>query len=68
MQDALNAAVVQDPDGSMFTVQTGSGCPDLAAAPGDHVFIRAGGARTDLILLQQHETCAVAQMNRAAGD
>ena len=67
-KDAANAVVVQDPDGSMFTVETDSGCSDVVAAPGDHVFVRYSGSRTDLILLQQHETCAVAAMNPTVGD
>ena len=66
--DVSTAVVVQDPDGSMFTVETDSGCPGVGAAPGDHVFVRYSGPRTDLILLQQHETCAVAAMNAAVGD
>jgi hypothetical protein len=68
VSDASNAVVVQDPDGSMFTVEPDGGCPDLVAAPGDHVFVRYSGSRTDLIFLQQHETCAVAAMAAAASD
>jgi hypothetical protein len=68
VQDGSNGVVVEDLQGSMFTVQPDTGCPDVVAAPGDHIYIRTGAARTDLIDLQQHETCAVAQMNPAAGD
>src|SRR3954451_2267158 len=60
LQDGSNAVVVEDPSGSMFTVETANGCPDADAAVGDHVFVRSGGSQTDLILMQQHETCAVA--------
>jgi hypothetical protein len=49
----------------MLTVETASGCPDLVAAVGDQVFMRTGGAQTDLILLQQREICAVADVHAA---
>lgn len=62
-QDASNAGVVEDASGSRFTVETGDGCPDLDAAVGDHVFMRSGGSQTDLVLVRQHETCAVAAMH-----
>jgi len=65
LQDGSNAVVVEDPSGSMFTVETANGCPDVDAAVGDHVFVRSGGSQTDLILVQQHETCAVAAMHTA---
>ncbi len=65
LQDGSNAVVVEDASGSLFTVQTGDGCPDVAAAVGDRVFVRLGGSQTDLILMQQHETCAVAAMRPA---
>jgi hypothetical protein len=65
LSDDLNAVVVEDPSGSMFTVEIADGCPDLDAAVGDHVFVRSGGQQTDLILMQQHETCAVAAMHTA---
>ena len=65
LQDGSNAVVVEDPSGSMFTVETADGCPDVDAAVGDHVFVRSGGSETDLILMQQHETCAVAAMHTA---
>ncbi len=65
LQDGSNAVVVEDPSGSMFTVETAGGCPDVDAAVGDHVFVRSGGSQTDLILMQQHETCAVAAMHAA---
>jgi hypothetical protein len=68
IQDGTNTVVVEDPSGSMFTVETADGCPDVDAAVGDHVFVRSGGSQTDLILLQQHETCAVAAMHTAPGD
>ena len=68
MQDATNTVVVEDPSGSMFTVETADGCHDVDAAVGDHVFVRSGGSQIDLILLQQHETCAVAAMHTAPGD
>jgi hypothetical protein len=61
-------ALVQDAKGSTYTVVTGGGCPDLIAALGDSIFIRTGGPQTDLILLPQDETCAVVEMNVAAGD
>jgi hypothetical protein len=64
-QDASNTIVVEDPQGSMLTIETASDCPDLVAAVGDHVFMRTGGAQTDLVLLQQHEICAVADMRPA---
>ena len=64
-QDASNTIVVEDPQGSMLTVETASGCPDLVAAVGDQVFMRTGGAQTDLILLQQREICAVADVHAA---
>jgi hypothetical protein len=63
--DGPNAVVVEDPSGSMFTVETADGCPDVDAAVGDHVFLRSGGPQTDLILMEQHETCAVAAMRPA---
>jgi hypothetical protein len=65
LQDGSNAVVVEDPSGSMFTVETADGCPNVDAAVGDHVFVRSGGSQTDLILMQQHETCAVAAMHTA---
>jgi hypothetical protein len=68
IQDGTNTVVVEDPSGSMFTVETANGCPDVDAAVGDHVFVRSGGSQTDLILLQQHETCAVAAMHTAPGE
>jgi len=68
LQDGTNTVVVEDPSGSMFTVETASSCPDVDAAVGDHVFVRSGGSQTDLILLQQHETCAVATMHTAPSD
>lgn len=67
-QTASNSLVVQDLHGSMITLETASGCADLVAAPGDHVFIRSSGPWTDLIVLQQHATCPVAEMRTAAGD
>jgi hypothetical protein len=65
LQDGSNSVVVEDPSGSMFMVQTADGCPDVDTAVGDHVFVRSGGSQTDLILMQQHETCAVATMHTA---
>jgi hypothetical protein len=65
LQDGSNSVVVEDSSGSMFTVQTADGCPDVDAAVGDRVFVRSGGSQTDLILMQQHETCAVAAMRTA---
>ena len=67
-QDAANTIVVEDAQGSLLTVETASGCPDLVAALGDHVFMRTGGTQTDLILLQQHEICAVAEVHAAEGN
>jgi hypothetical protein len=64
-QDVSNTLVVEDPQGSMLTVETAGGCPNVVAAVGDHIFMRSGGAQTDLILLQQHETCAVADVHAA---
>jgi len=43
----------------------GPGCPSVVAAVGDHIFMRSGGAQTDLVLLQQHVTCAVADVHAA---
>jgi hypothetical protein len=63
LQDGSNVVVVEDSSGGVFAVQTADGCPDLDAAVGDHVFVRSGGSQTDLILVQQHETCAVAAMH-----
>jgi len=68
LQDGSNTVVVEDSSGSMFTVETAEGCPDVDAAVGDHVFVRSGGSQTDLILMQQHQTCAVAAMHTAEGD
>jgi hypothetical protein len=68
LQDGSNTIVVEDPAGSMFTVETADGCPDVDAAVGDHVFVRSGGSGIDLILVQQHETCAIAGMSTAPGD
>jgi hypothetical protein len=68
LPDVSQTVVVEDASGSMFTVETAEGCPDVDAAVGDHVFVRSGGSRTDLILVQQHETCAVAAMHIAEGD
>jgi hypothetical protein len=68
VQDATNTVVVEDPSGSKFTVETAEGCPDVDAAVGDHVFVRSGGSQMDLILVQQHQTCAVAAMHTAEGD
>jgi len=68
LQDGSNTIVVEDSSGSMFTVETAEGCPDVDAAVGDHVFVRSGGSSTDLILMQQHETCAVAGMSTAQAD
>ena len=67
-QDVSNTVVVEDPLGSMYTVQTASGCPDVIGALGDHVFVRSAGSQSDLILLEQHETCAVAEMHATEGD
>jgi hypothetical protein len=67
-QDVSNRVVVQDADGSMYTVETASGCPDLVTTLGNHIFIRTGGLQTDMILLPQDETCAVAEMTVAAGN
>jgi hypothetical protein len=64
-QDGSNSVVVEDASGSMFTVETVDGCPDVDAAVGDYVFVRSGGSQTDLILMQQHETCAVAAVHTA---
>jgi hypothetical protein len=52
----------------MLAVEMESGCPGLVAAPGDHLFLRSGGPHPDLILVQQHQTCPVAEMHAAAGD
>jgi hypothetical protein len=68
LQDGSNTVVVEDSSGSKFTVETAEGCPDVDAAVGDHVFVRSGGSQTDLILIQQHQTCAVAAMHTAEGD
>jgi hypothetical protein len=65
LQDGSNAVVVEDSSGSLFTVETAGGCPDVDAAVGDHVFVRSDGSQTDLILMQQRETCAVAAMHTA---
>jgi hypothetical protein len=63
-----SAVVVEDSEGTMFAVETASGCPDLVATPGERLFIRSDGPYADLIFLQQHETCSVAEMYAAAGD
>jgi hypothetical protein len=65
-RDGSTTALVQDARGSMYTVETGSGCPDLIAALGGYIFIRRSGPQTDMILLPQGETCAVGEMNVAA--
>jgi hypothetical protein len=67
-QDASNTIVVEDPRGSMLTIETGSGCPDLVASVGDQVYMRTGGTQTDLILLQQREICAVAEVYPAGAN
>ena len=65
--DLAAAVVVEDASGSTFAVQTVSDCPDLPAAVGDHVFLRSDESGSDLILVRQQQTCAVA-MVLAAGD
>jgi hypothetical protein len=64
-QDVSNTLLVEDPEGSMLTVEIAGGCPHVVAAVGDRIFMRSGGAQRDLILLQQHETCAVADVRAA---
>jgi hypothetical protein len=68
LQDGSNTAVVEDRSGSMFLLEAAEGCPDMDAAVGDHVFVRSGESQTDLILMQQHETCAVAVMHTVEGE
>ncbi|MBV9582775.1 MAG: hypothetical protein JO057_29685 [Chloroflexi bacterium] len=68
LQDGSNAIVVEDPSGSIYTVDLATGCPDVGAAVGENVFVRSGDSQTDLILMQQHETCAVAAMYAAQAD
>jgi hypothetical protein len=59
--DGSNAAVLRDDaSGSSQTVQLASSCPALSSATGDHVFVRSDGLVTDLVLVGQHQTCAVA--------
>ena len=67
-QDVMNTIVVEDAHGSMLTVETVGGCPDMVAALGDHIFMRSGGTQTDLVLLKQHEICAVATVRTAEGN
>jgi len=67
-QDVTNTIVVEDAHGSMLTVETVGGCPDMVAALGDHIFMRSGGTQTDLVLLKQHEICAVATVRTAEGN
>jgi len=65
----LDTAVIQqDASGSTLTVQMASGCPDLAAAVGDHVFLRSDGPAQNLVLVRQHETCAVATLAATEND
>jgi hypothetical protein len=68
LADDSSALVVQDSTGSMLTIETLDGCPDLVAGVGDHVFIRSAGPRADLILLRPRETCAIAQMYAALAE
>jgi hypothetical protein len=66
--DLATAVIKQDSTGGMLRIQTASGCQDLAAAVGDHVFLRSDGTSEDLVLVRQHETCAVAPLGAAEND
>src|SRR5262249_27239034 len=61
--DGSNAAVLQDDaSGSSQTVELANSCPGLPGALGDHVFVRTDGLVTNLVLVGQHQTCAVASL------
>jgi hypothetical protein len=66
--DLPAAVVVEDASGSTFAVQTVSDCPDLTATVGDHVFLRSDETGSDLILVRQQQTCAVATVLAASDD
>lgn len=66
-ENTSNVVVLQDPDGTLFRVQTATGCPDLAAMLGNHVFLRTSQSHTELIIVQQQATCSVADMHSPDG-
>jgi hypothetical protein len=68
VQDQPNTVLLEDHRGGRFAVQTDTGCPDLTQTVGEQIFMRSEAPQTDLILLQQHESCAVASMRVADAD
>jgi hypothetical protein len=69
-RNQATALMRDDQNGSPLLVQIAGGCPDLPTTVGDHVFLRlrSDGTVWDLVLVRQHETCAVATLRAAEND
>ena len=65
---AAATLIIQDDTGLQYAVARGAGCPDLAAALGQSVYVRSEGAfgspGAALVLVQQHETCPVSSVQQ----
>jgi hypothetical protein len=68
VQDQPNTVLLEDRLGGRFAVHIDVGCPDLTQTVGEQIFMRSQAPETDLILVQQHESCAVASMRVADAD